>query len=69
MSTSIAPKKHYKALFPISGLSLQNRSAKCPNCETELTPNTVIVSETQESVKTYSCRRCGASLKAEDLSG
>jgi len=44
-------------------------STKCPNCETGLDPNTVIVSETEESVKTYSCRRCGGSLKAEDLSG
>ena len=44
-------------------------SSRCPSCETELTPNTVIVSETQESVKTYSCRRCGARLKVEDLSG
>ena len=40
-------------------------SAKCPSCDTELTPDTVIVSETQESVKTYSCRRCGGSLKAD----
>ena len=44
-------------------------SATCPNCETELSPNTVIVSETPESVKTYSCRRCGTSLKSEDLTG
>ncbi len=42
-------------------------SAKCPNCETELSPNTVIVSETQESIRTYACRKCGSSLKAEDL--
>ena len=42
-------------------------SAKCPSCETELSPNTVIISETQESVRTYTCRKCGASLKAEDL--
>ena len=42
-------------------------SAKCPNCETELNPNIVIVSETQESTRTYACRKCGISLKAEDL--
>ena len=42
-------------------------SAKCPNCETELSPSTVIVSEIEESIKTYACRKCGTSLKAEDL--
>ena len=42
-------------------------SANCRNCETELSPNTVIVSETQESIRTYACRKCGTSLRAEDL--
>lgn len=42
-------------------------SARCPNCETDLSPNTVIVYEAQESIRTYSCRKCGTSLKAEDL--
>lgn len=32
-----------------------------------LVVNTVIISETQESVRTYTCRKRGASLKAENL--
>ena len=42
-------------------------STNCPNRETELIPNTGIVSKTQESIRTYVCRKCGTSLRAEDL--
>ena len=44
-----------------------NVLAKCPNCETELSPYTISVSETQDNLITYACRNCETSLKLEDL--
>ena len=47
-----------------------NQTKTCqPNAQVvkQLSPNTVIVSETQENIRTFVCRKCGASLKLKDL--
>jgi formate dehydrogenase maturation protein FdhE len=44
-----------------------NVLAKCPNCETERSPYTISVCETEDTLGTYACRKCETSLKLEDL--